>query len=113
MYFLKTDLVISLYEYFNQGNIIKNFIIFNFAISTTARISFIPANVPKTVDQLGSTSPLFSESPGNAPLWITHSREKYYNEVYVNNARLLISQSNIKGKTAAGKEQVKRFYYVS
>lgn len=49
---------------------------------------------------------LYSESMGNTPLWITLTTEKYNDAVYVNNARLILSQSNFKAKNHQNKEQV-------
>nr|XP_023012184.1 fasciclin-1 isoform X2 [Leptinotarsa decemlineata] len=55
-------------------------------------------NVPKTTDQLGSSyTSLYSELSGNPPLWITHVSGTYHDDIYVNNARILVSQSNIQG----------------
>lgn len=56
-------------------------------------------NLAKTVDQLGlSSTSLTSELTGNPPLWVTHRRGTYHDDVYINNARLLFSQSNLIGK---------------
>lgn len=64
---------------------------------------FISASVPKTTSQLGSSyASLYSEIAGSPPLWITHVTGRYHDDIYVNNARILVSQSNIQ----AGGNQV-------
>lgn len=68
---------------------------------------FIAANVPKRTDQLGSSySSLNAELEGSPPLWITHITGTYHDDIYVNNARILVRESNIIGKNN-GKEQVR------
>ncbi|XP_018568338.1 fasciclin-1 isoform X2 [Anoplophora glabripennis] len=53
-------------------------------------------SVPKRTDQLGSSyTSLSSELSGNPPLWITHISGRYHDDIYVNNARIFISQSDI------------------
>ncbi|KRT80042.1 hypothetical protein AMK59_6714, partial [Oryctes borbonicus] len=62
-------------------------------------------NLAKTVNQLGSTySYVTSELDGNPPLWITHRRGPYHDDHYINNARILLNQSNFKSKNAAHTE---------
>ncbi|XP_056639804.1 fasciclin-1 isoform X4 [Diorhabda sublineata] len=54
-------------------------------------------NIPKTTDQLGSSyTSLLTELSGSPPIWITHVTGSYHNDIYVNNARILVSQSNVK-----------------
>ncbi|XP_063906710.1 fasciclin-1 isoform X2 [Zophobas morio] len=54
------------------------------------------ASVPKKINQLGSSyTSVYSELTGNPPLWITHTTGSYHNDIYVNNARLLVSQSDV------------------
>lgn len=68
-------------------------------------ISFFSASVPKTTSQLGSSyASLYSEIAGSPPLWITHVTGRYHDDIYVNNARILVSQSNIQ----AGGNQVRQ-----
>nr|CAI5853122.1 unnamed protein product [Callosobruchus analis] len=63
-------------------------------------------SVPKTIEQLGSSyTSLNSELAGNPPLWITHVTGKYHDDIYVNNARILVSQSNIQN-TGKGLQQI-------
>lgn len=66
------------------------------------------ANVPKTVDQLleSNHTALYSESVGNIPLWITMTSGTYSDAVYVNNARLLLAQSNFRARNLQNKDQV-------
>lgn len=52
-----------------------------------------------------SYTALYAELEGSPPLWITHITGTYHDDVFVNNARILVSQSNIQG-TRNGKEQV-------
>ncbi|XP_072396208.1 fasciclin-1 isoform X1 [Diabrotica undecimpunctata] len=53
-------------------------------------------SIPKTTDQLGSSyTSLPTELSGSPPIWITHISGSYHNDIYVNNARILVSQSNI------------------
>ncbi|KAG5879903.1 hypothetical protein JTB14_024051 [Gonioctena quinquepunctata] len=68
----------------------------NERISSTFTIE--TSSVPKNTDQLGSShTSLNSELSGNPPLWITHVTGIYHDDIYVNNARILVSQSNIQG----------------
>ncbi|KAF2894406.1 hypothetical protein ILUMI_11767, partial [Ignelater luminosus] len=62
-------------------------------------------NLAKTTDQLGGTSYINTELEGHPPLWITVRVGTYHDDIYVNNARILLNQSNIKGKYN-GKDQV-------
>lgn len=60
------------------------------------------------MDQLleANHTALYSESVGNIPLWITMTSLPYNDAVYVNNARLLLSQSNFRAKNLQNKDQV-------
>ncbi|XP_045469437.1 fasciclin-1 isoform X6 [Harmonia axyridis] len=54
------------------------------------------ANVPKKTDQLGTSyTSLFSELTGSPILWVTHITGTYHDDIYINNAKMLISKSNI------------------
>ncbi|XP_044756737.1 fasciclin-1 isoform X2 [Coccinella septempunctata] len=54
------------------------------------------ANVPKKTGQLGTSyTSLFSELTGSPILWVTHTTGTYHDDIYINNAKMLISQSNI------------------
>ncbi|XP_044262944.1 fasciclin-1 isoform X4 [Tribolium madens] len=64
-------------------------------------------SIPKKTTQLGTSyTSLNSELEGNPPLWITHTTGNYHNDIYVNNARLLVSQSDIMTKQKNGNIQV-------
>ncbi|KAK4882064.1 hypothetical protein RN001_005383 [Aquatica leii] len=62
-------------------------------------------SLAKTTDQLATISHVNTELEGHPPLWITVRVGTYHNDIYINNARILQNQSNIKGKYN-GKEQV-------
>lgn len=57
-----------------------------------------------TLEQLGNT--ITSDFDGTPPLYITKTRTNDQDNVYVNNALVLRSRSNIQMKSAAGKKQV-------
>ncbi|XP_065157885.1 fasciclin-1 isoform X3 [Atheta coriaria] len=65
-------------------------------------------NLPQTTDQFvtGSSTSLTSELEGNPRLWVTTKKGSYHDDVYINNARLLVSQSNFKAKNSRHMEQV-------
>lgn len=61
-------------------------------------ILLFSANIPKKIEQLGvSYTSINTRLPGGPPIWITISPGTYHDAFYVNNARLLASQSNIIG----------------
>ncbi|KAJ8919082.1 hypothetical protein NQ315_012067, partial [Exocentrus adspersus] len=63
---------------------------------TDALVLYHMTSIPKRTDQLGSSyTSLSSELAGNPPLWITHTTGRYHDDIYVNNARVLISQSDV------------------
>jgi uncharacterized surface protein with fasciclin (FAS1) repeats len=63
--------------------------------------------IPKRTTQLGTSySSLYSELDGNPPLWITHTTGNYHNDIFVNNARLLVSQSDIQTSQKNGNIQI-------
>ncbi|KAF5275937.1 hypothetical protein FQA39_LY00733 [Lamprigera yunnana] len=62
-------------------------------------------SLAKTTDQLASISHINTELEGHPPLWITVRVGTYHNDIFINNARIVENQSNIKGKYN-GKEQV-------
>lgn len=65
------------------------------------------ASLAKRTDQLGASySSLYSDLDGNPPLWITHIQGIYHDDIFVNNARILVSQSNIQVVQKNGNEQV-------
>ncbi|KAK9880989.1 hypothetical protein WA026_014336 [Henosepilachna vigintioctopunctata] len=52
--------------------------------------------VPKKTDQLGTSyTSLSSELSGSPILWVTHITGTYHDDIYINNARVLIAKSNI------------------
>lgn len=56
----------------------------------------IPANQPLTIEELKDS--ISSELGGNPPLWITRRPGKYGVNVYINNAMVLLEQSNFQSK---------------
>lgn len=56
----------------------------------------ISANRPQTIEELRES--ISSELEGNPPLWITRKQGKYGVEVYINNAKILLEQSNFQSK---------------
>ncbi|XP_050514613.1 fasciclin-1 [Diabrotica virgifera virgifera] len=63
---------------------------------TESLVLYHMVSIPKTTDQLGSSyTSLPTELSGSPPIWITHISGSYHNDIYVNNARILVSQSNI------------------
>lgn len=70
---------------------------------------FVPANLPKTLENLGDS--ISSELEGNPPLWVTRRQSTRGEEVYINNAKILTEQSNFESKVTVGgdvKTQVSR-----
>ncbi|CAG9858671.1 unnamed protein product [Phyllotreta striolata] len=62
---------------------------------TESLIAYHMITLPKTTDQLGSSYTSLSTDLSGSPIWITHISGSYHNDIYVNNARILVSQSNI------------------
>lgn len=58
--------------------------------------SWISANRPLTIEELRDY--ISSELEGNPPLWITRRPVKYGTDVYINNAMILLEQSNFQSK---------------
>lgn len=54
------------------------------------------ANRPLTIEELRDS--ISSELEGNPPLWITRTPGKYTADVYINNAKILLEQSNFQSK---------------
>lgn len=62
---------------------------------------FVSANSPKTIENLGDS--ISSELEGNPPLWVTKKTGTHGQEVYINNAKILMERSNFQSKvTVAG-----------
>lgn len=61
-------------------------------------------NLPKTIDQLGSF--VTSEGGGNPPLWVTRQRNTNHDDIYINNAKILMSHSNYGAINKQGHKQV-------
>ncbi|XP_030767671.1 fasciclin-1-like [Sitophilus oryzae] len=73
---------------------------------TNSMVLYHIINVPKKTEQLsGSYTYMPSRLSGSPPLWITHSQGRFQNEIYINNAKLLIGQSNVIGKKG-GMQQI-------
>ncbi|XP_043590213.1 fasciclin-1 isoform X3 [Bombus pyrosoma] len=59
------------------------------------------SNSPKTIENLGDS--ISSELEGNPPLWVTKKPGTHGQEVYINNAKILMERSNFQSKvTVAG-----------
>ncbi|CAL1681693.1 unnamed protein product [Lasius platythorax] len=56
----------------------------------------VTANRPLTIEELRDS--ISSELEGNPPLWITRTPGKYGVDVYINNAKILLEQSNFQSK---------------
>lgn len=56
----------------------------------------VTANRPLTIEELRDS--ISSELEGNPPLWITRTPGKYSVDVYINNAKILLEQSNFQSK---------------
>lgn len=56
----------------------------------------VVANRPLTIEELRDS--ISSELEGNPPLWITRTPGKYTADVYINNAKILLEQSNFQSK---------------
>ncbi|XP_050456093.1 fasciclin-1 isoform X2 [Cataglyphis hispanica] len=54
------------------------------------------SNRPLTIEELRDS--ISSELEGNPPLWITRTPGKYTTDVYINNAKILLEQSNFQSK---------------
>lgn len=54
------------------------------------------ANRPLTIEELRDS--ISSELEGNPPLWITRRPGTYVADVYINNAKILLEQSNFQSK---------------
>lgn len=53
-------------------------------------------NTPKKTDQFGTSyTSLSTEQVGSPVLWVTHITGTYHDDIFINNARILISQSNM------------------
>lgn len=67
-------------------------------LQNTNKISslLILANRPLTIEELRDS--ISSELEGNPPLWITRRPGKYGVDVYINNAMILLEQSNFQSK---------------
>jgi fasciclin 1 len=65
-----------------------------------------PANTPNKMEHLKAY--MLTEMDGNPPIYITKRRTSQGEEVYVNNAMILKSRSNVELKNEKGKNQVSR-----
>lgn len=64
--------------------------------STKNLVLYHMSNRPLTIEELRDS--ISSELEGNPPLWITRRPGKYGVEVYINNAKILLEQSNFQSK---------------
>ncbi|XP_072764696.1 fasciclin-1 isoform X3 [Anoplolepis gracilipes] len=64
--------------------------------STKNLVLYHMSNRPLTIEELRES--ISSELEGNPPLWITRSSRKYGVDVYINNAKILLDQSNFQSK---------------
>lgn len=60
--------------------------------STNDLILYHMTNLAKTVDQFGTS--MSSELEGNPPLWVSLKKDTHMDQVYINNARVLLNRSN-------------------
>lgn len=66
--------------------------------------SLFSVNTPNKLDSLKAQ--MFTDMEGNPPIYITRKRSSNGDEMYVNNAMILKSRSNIELKNEIGKKQV-------
>ncbi|XP_029662819.1 fasciclin-1-like [Formica exsecta] len=64
--------------------------------STKNLVLYHMSNRPLTIEELRDS--ISSELEGNPPLWITRTPGKYTADVYINNAKILLEQSNFQSK---------------
>lgn len=67
---------------------------------------YILATLPLTLSEMTSGQSVPTDYEGNPPLWIT---KNHRNEIYVNNARIIISKSNVQASNQNKKNQVIKF----
>lgn len=80
----------------SEGTTWVQSIFFYGAQNTNKIILLISANRPLTIEELRDS--ISSELEGNPPLWITRRPGKYGVNVYINNAMILLEQSNFQSK---------------
>ncbi|KAK6617553.1 hypothetical protein RUM44_005141 [Polyplax serrata] len=66
-------------------------------------VSYHMATLPLTLSEMSSSQSVPTDYEGNPPLWIT---KNHRNEIYVNNARVIIPKSNIQAWNQRKKKQV-------
>ncbi|KAJ8980745.1 hypothetical protein NQ317_011394, partial [Molorchus minor] len=68
------------------------------------------SSIPRKTNELGTSyTSLSSELSGNPPLWIAHVRGQYHDDIYVNNARVLLQSVQYNGHqygTNSGKDHM-------
>lgn len=64
--------------------------------STKNLVLYHMSNQPLTIEELRDS--ISSELEGNPPLWITRTPGRYGMDVYINNAKILLEQSNFQSK---------------
>jgi hypothetical protein len=67
-------------------------------------ISARAANTPNKIENLKTN--MLTEMDGNPPIYVTKKRSQQGDEVYVNNAMILKSRSNVELQNEHGKRQV-------
>lgn len=67
-------------------------------------LSLLTVNTPNKLESLKAQ--VFTDMEGNPPIYITRKRTQQGDEMYVNNAMILKSRSNIELKNEQGKRQV-------
>lgn len=72
----------------------------------TIFVYLISATTATALEHLGTT--ITSDFDGTPPLYITKTRKNNQEYIYVNNALILHSRSNIQMVNEAGKKQVRR-----
>lgn len=76
----------------------------------TAKVLYHMANLPKTIENLGDS--ISSELEGNPPLWVTKKQTAHGEEVYINNAKILMAQSNFESQVKVGDEMKTQVLHV-
>ncbi|XP_046142475.1 fasciclin-1 isoform X3 [Osmia bicornis bicornis] len=64
--------------------------------STKNLVLYHMSNFPKTIENLGDS--ISSELEGNPPLWVTRRSGTHGEDVYINNAKIIVERSNFQSK---------------
>ncbi|XP_076544328.1 fasciclin 1 Fas1 domain-containing isoform X4 [Osmia lignaria lignaria] len=68
--------------------------------STKNLVLYHMSNFPKTIENLGDS--ISSELEGNPPLWVTRRSGTHGEDVYINNAKIIVERSNFQSKVTVG-----------